>query len=64
MDRTRLIWGIICLVIAAGLGVVYFALPHDKLMFMVGDSDVYLPPILLAVAGILLLISARQHATR
>jgi len=64
MDKTRLIGGIVCLVIAAGLGALYFALPRDELMFMVGDSDIYLPPILLAAAGILLLISARQRSTR
>lgn len=64
MDKTRLIGGIICLVIAAFLGVLYFTLPRDELMFMVGDSDIYLPPILLAAAGILLLVSARQRAAR
>jgi TRAP-type uncharacterized transport system fused permease subunit len=63
MDKSRVIGGIICLVIAAFLGVLYFALPRDELMFMVGESDIFLPPIILGVVGIMLLLTARKRET-
>ena len=59
MNKSRLIWGIICLVLAALLGVLNFVLPPEKLMFTVGDENMpYLPPIILGILGIVLLVSA------
>lgn len=59
MNKGRLIWGIICLALAGLLGVLNFALPPDKLMFMVGDMSMpYLPAIILGIVGIILLVSA------
>jgi hypothetical protein len=59
MNISRLIWGIICLVLAALLGVLNFVLPPEKLMFTVGDENMsYLPPIILGILGIVLLVSA------
>ena len=59
MSRGRLIGGIACLVLAAVLGVLYFTLPADKLMYNVGDENVpWLPAVLFAVVGVVLLASA------
>ncbi len=59
MNKGRLIWGIICLALAGLLGVLYFTLPPDKLMFTVGDMSMpYLPAIILGIVGIILLVSA------
>ena len=59
MNKSRVIWGIICLALAALLGVVYFTLPPENLMFTVGDMKMpYLPPIILGILGIVLLVSA------
>jgi uncharacterized membrane protein len=52
-------WGITCLLLAALLGVLYFVLPPEDLMFTVGDLNMpYVPPIILGILGIVLLISA------
>jgi hypothetical protein len=72
MNRSRLIWGIICLALAAGLGVLHMVLPADELMFMVGDRNMsWVPVVILGVVGIGLLVSAatggqtaRSQATR
>ena len=64
MEKSQVIGGIICLVLAAFLTVVYIQLPPEKLMFMVGDNNVPLPPIILAVTGLLLLITARRKKQR
>ena len=59
MNKSRLIWGIICLALAGLLGVLYFALPPDKFMFMVDDRNMpYIPAIILGIVGIFLLVSA------
>lgn len=61
MNKSRVIGGLICLVVAAFLGVLYFALPREELMFMVGENNQFLPPIILGIVGILLLLTARQR---
>ncbi len=59
MNKSRLIWGIICLALAALLAVLNVTLEADKLMFMVGDTNMpFIPPIILAAVGIALLIAA------
>jgi hypothetical protein len=60
MDRSQLIGGIVCLVIAAFLTVIYFALPFEEQWFLVGENNVPLAPIILAIIGLLLLINARR----
>ncbi len=56
MNKTRLIWGIICLALAGLLAVLYFALPPTSLMFMVGDTNMpWIPPVVLGIVGIVLL---------
>ena len=61
MNKSKLIWGIICLVIAGGLAVANLALPPEDLMFMVGDVNMpWVPPVVLAIVGIVLLATANQ----
>ena len=61
MKKSNLIWGIICLVIAAGLTVANLTLSEDKLMFMVGDINMpWTPPVVLGIIGIILLATANQ----
>ena len=61
MNRGRLIWGIILLVLAGLLVVLNIVLPDEKLMFMVGDTNMsYIPPIILGIVGIVLLATIRR----
>lgn len=65
MSKGRLIGGVICLVLAALLVVLMFALPEGKVIFMIGDSNVpWVPAIVLAGLGLWLLSTAwrRQSA--
>jgi hypothetical protein len=68
MDKSKLIWGIICLALAVLLAVLNVVLPEDKLMFTVGDANMpFIPPIVLGVVGIVLLATApggRRAAAR
>ena len=65
MNKSRLIWGIICLVIAGGLTVANLRLPPEDLMFQVGDVNMpWIPPIVLGIVGIVLLAaSGRSEQT-
>jgi hypothetical protein len=55
MNRSRLIWGIICLAIAGVLTVANLRLPPENLRFQVGDANMpWVPPIVLAILGIVL----------
>jgi hypothetical protein len=61
MNKSKLIWGIICLVIAGGLVIANLNLPEEDLMFMVGDINMpWVPPIVLGIVGIVLLATANQ----
>lgn len=61
MNKSKLVWGIICLVIAAGLSVLNLTLPPENLMFMVGDINMpWIPPIALVILGIVLLATVNQ----
>jgi hypothetical protein len=61
MNKGKLIWGIICLLIAGGLTVANLALPPEKLMFQVGDINMpWVPPIVLGIVGIILLATMNQ----
>jgi hypothetical protein len=62
MTKGRLIGGIVCLVAAALLAVLVFALPEGKVVFMIGDSNVpWIPAIVLAGVGAGLLASAGRR---
>src|SRR3989337_3082160 len=59
MNKTRLIWGIVCLVLAGLLAVVNFTLPPESLMFQIGNQNMpWVPPIVLGIVGIVLLVTA------
>jgi len=59
MNKSRLVWGIICLALAALLAVLNVVLPADKLMFMVDDTNMpWVPPVVLGILGIVLLSTA------
>jgi len=61
MNTSKLIWGIICLVIAGGLVVANLALPPEDIMFQVGSINMpWVPPVVLAIIGIVLLATANQ----
>jgi hypothetical protein len=65
MSRGRLIGGVICLVLAALLVVLIFALPEGKNVFMIGESNVpWVPSLVLAGLGAWLVSTAwrRQAA--
>jgi hypothetical protein len=62
MDKSRLIYGIVCLAIAGLLAVANLALPSDKVSFMVeGQNKPWIPPIGLGILGVVLLISAAMR---
>jgi hypothetical protein len=61
MNKSRLIWGIICLVIAGGLVAANLALPAEDLMFNVSGINMpWVPPVVLGIVGIILLATAVQ----
>ena len=63
MNKGRLIGGIICLAIAILLGILNLTLEADRLMFMVGgENRPWVPVAILAVIGIVLLVTVRQGA--
>ena len=63
MNKSRLIWGIICIALAALLTVLNLTLSPEKLMFMVGDINMpWIPPVVLGITGIALLASAGGRA--
>jgi hypothetical protein len=59
MNKTRIIWGVICLVVAAALAVLNLTLPPESLMFQIGDQNMpWIPPVVIGIVGIILLASA------
>ena len=59
MNKSNLIWGIICLLIAVGLTIANLALPPENLMFQVGDINMpWVPPVVLTIVGIVLLVAS------
>jgi len=61
MSKSKLIWGVVCLVIAAGLAVLNLTLPEEDLMFQIGDQNMpWVPVVILAVIGIILLATSNQ----
>ena len=56
MNTSRLVWGVICLVLAAALGVLCIVLPPENLMFQIGDQNMpWVPAVVLGIVGIVLL---------
>lgn len=60
MNKNRLVWGIVCLVIAAFLAVLNLTLQSEKIMFNIsGQNMPWVPPVVLGIIGIILLVNAR-----
>jgi hypothetical protein len=61
MNKTKLVWGIICVVIAGGLTAANLLLPPEDLMFQVGNINMpWVPPVALGILGIILLATMMQ----
>ena len=61
MNKSKLIWGVVCLVIAGLLAVANLRLPPEDLMFQIGDVNMpWVPPVVLGIVGIILLATAAQ----
>ncbi len=60
MDKSQLLGGIICLLLAAFFTVIRFALPLNEQWFLVGEANIPLVPIILGIVGLLLLLTARR----
>jgi hypothetical protein len=61
MNKSKLIWGIICLFIAGGLAVANLTLPPESLMLTVGDENMpWLGPVIFGVVGIILLATSKK----
>jgi hypothetical protein len=56
MNKSRLVWGVVCLLIAGVLALANWRLPAEDLMFQIGDQNMpWVPPAILAVIGIVLI---------
>lgn len=59
MNKSQIIWGVICLLVAAALAVLNLTLPPDSLMFQIGSRNMpWIPPVVLAGVGLVLLATA------
>jgi len=63
MNKSQLVWGIVCLALAALLAVLIVVLPPDKVIFMIDDgiNAPFIPVTALAVLGIVLIATARKR---
>ena len=62
MNKSNLIWGIICLIVAGGLAVANLTLPPESLRFQLGDGNMpWVPPVVLAILGFVLLANSNQQ---
>ena len=62
MNKGRLVGGIICLALAALLAVLSLTLPSDEVVFMIGDTNApIVPVVVLAFVGLALLVTARKR---
>jgi hypothetical protein len=62
MNKSRLIWGIICLALAVLLAVLNVVLPAGKVTFMVDDANMpWVPPVVLGILGIVLVATAGKR---
>lgn len=59
MNKSRLIWGVVCLVLAGIIAVLSFALPLDSPFFYAGEANLrWVPAVVLGIIGIVLLATA------
>lgn len=65
MNKSKLVWGLVCLAIAALLAVLNLTLDPDNMMFMIGEQNMpWVPVTVLGVIGIILLATAREGGAR
>jgi hypothetical protein len=65
MTKSNLIWGIVCLVVAAGLATANLILPPESLIFQIGNTNMpWVPPAVLTIIGIILLSTSNQGENR
>ena len=63
MNKYRLVWGIVCLVLALIILILSFALPLDSPYFYAGEANFrWVPAIVLGITGIYLLFTAIRAA--
>lgn len=63
MNKTLLTWGIVCLALAGLLVVMNFLLPTESVSFLIGGQNLlWIPLVILCVAGCILLVSAGAGA--
>jgi uncharacterized membrane protein len=56
MKNSRMVWGVVCLVIAAILATLYFTIPAGNLMFQIGNQNFpWLPAAVIGIVGVVLL---------
>ena len=61
MNKTKLIWGVVCLVLAAVIEILNLTLPPESTMFYAGEENLrWVPAVVLAIVGIILLATARK----
>ena len=61
MNKAKLIWGIVCLLLAAVLGVLSIVLPEDSMIFYAGEENLrWVPAVVLGIVGIVLLATMNQ----
>jgi hypothetical protein len=59
VNRSRLIWGVICLILAGIIAVLSFTLPLDSPFFYAGEANLrWIPAVVLGIVGIVLLVTA------
>jgi hypothetical protein len=62
MNRSRLIWGIICLALGVLIIVLSAVLPRGTITFMVeGTNRIWVPAVVMGVLGIVLLVDAARR---
>jgi hypothetical protein len=65
MNKSKLIWGIVCLLLAAVLGVLSIVLPEDSMVFYAGEENLrWVPAVVLAIVGIILLATMGQPSEK
>lgn len=63
MKKSNVIWGVVCLVLAAVLEILNLTLPPDSMIFYAGEQNMrWVPAVVLAITGIVLLATARKPA--
>lgn len=61
MNKSKVIIGIVLIAVALGLAIINLTLPGDKLMFMIGETNMpWIPAVVLGSIGIILAVTGVQ----